>query len=92
MTDVVVIEEDFSPVNWWIFLLQGLIAVIFGVILMLWAPAFIDIISYFLGVTCEGVHLIVKCLSHRLVRFPACYCPESNIEILIEALIGRIQQ
>jgi len=62
MTDVVVVEEDFSPVNWWIFLLQGLIAVIFGVILMLWAPAFIDIISYFFGalIVIYSISVIIK--------------------------------
>lgn len=62
MTEVVVIEEDVSLVNWWIFLLQGLIAVVFGAILMLWAPGFIDIISYFLGalIVLYSISVIIK--------------------------------
>lgn len=63
MTDVVIVEEGgFSPVNWWIFLLQGLIAVIFGLILMIWAPAVFNLISYFLGalIVLYSISVIIK--------------------------------
>lgn len=62
MTDVVIVEEGFSPVNWWIFLLQGLIAVIFGSILMIWAPFVFDIFAYFIGalILIYSVSIIIK--------------------------------
>jgi uncharacterized membrane protein HdeD (DUF308 family) len=63
MTDVVIVEEgSFTPVNWWIFLLQGLIAVIFGLILMVWAPAVFNLISYFLGalIVIYSISIIIK--------------------------------
>lgn len=63
MTDVVIVEEEgFSPVNWWIFLLQGLIAVIFGAILIIWAPQVFNLIAYFLGalIVIYSISIIIK--------------------------------
>lgn len=62
MTDVVIVEEGFSPVNWWIFLLQGLISIIFGAILMIWAPVAVDVFSYFIGalIILYSISVIIK--------------------------------
>ena len=62
MTDVVIIEEGFSPVNWWIFLLQGLIAAIFGSILIIWPQGVLNLMSYFLGalIVIYSISVIIK--------------------------------
>jgi len=49
MDEVVIIESEFTPINWWIFLLQGLIAIIFGGIALVWAPIVVDVFAYFIG-------------------------------------------
>ncbi|MDD4299020.1 MAG: DUF308 domain-containing protein [Methanomicrobium sp.] len=49
MDEVVIIRSEFSPVNWWVFLLQGLISIIFGGIAFIWAPVVVDVFAYFVG-------------------------------------------
>lgn len=62
MTDVVIVEEGFSPINWWIFILQGLITVIFGSILVIWPQGVFSLITYFLGalIVIYSISIIIK--------------------------------
>ncbi|MBN2734198.1 MAG: DUF308 domain-containing protein [Methanomicrobiaceae archaeon] len=85
MDEVVIIEGEFTPVNWWIFLLQGLIAIIFGGIALLWAPLVVDIFAYFIGAL-----IILYSISTILKGFVKKDEVKTRLILIIFGIIGLI--
>ncbi|MDD4127764.1 MAG: DUF308 domain-containing protein [Methanomicrobium sp.] len=85
MEEVVVIEGEFSPVNWWVFLLQGLIAIIFGGIALVWAPIVVDIFAYFIGAL-----IIIYSISTILKGIVKKDEAKSRLILVIFGIIGLI--
>ncbi|MDD3976908.1 MAG: DUF308 domain-containing protein [Methanomicrobium sp.] len=85
MEEVVVIESEFSPINWWVFLLQGLIAIIFGGIALVWAPLLLDLFAYFIGAL-----IILFSISTIIKGFTNRDSGKSKIMIVILGIIGLI--
>ncbi|WOF15747.1 hypothetical protein F1737_03095 [Methanoplanus sp. FWC-SCC4] len=67
MDEVIVMEGDFTPINWWVFLLQGLISIIFGGIALIWAPIVVDVFAYFIGalIILYSISTIVKGIANK---------------------------
>ena len=60
--DVVIPGSALLPVVWWAYLIQGLIAILFGAIALFWTKFAVDIIAYFIGalIIISSLSLIVK--------------------------------
>ena len=60
--DVVVAGYSLLPVVWWAYLIQGLVAIIFGAVALFWTKFAIDIIAYFIGalIIISSLSLLMK--------------------------------
>ncbi|MBP2132876.1 uncharacterized membrane protein HdeD (DUF308 family) [Methanomicrobium sp. W14] len=85
MDEVVVIDSEFSPVNWWVFLLQGLIAIIFGAIALVWAPYVVDLFAYFIGAL-----IIIYSISTIIKGIVKKDSTKSKAVLVIIGIIGLI--
>jgi uncharacterized membrane protein HdeD (DUF308 family) len=85
MDEVEIIEADFTPLAWWIFLLQGLIAIIFGAAAILWAPLIVDLIAFFIGAL-----IIIYSISTIIKGLAGQDKGTSRILLIILGIIGII--
>ena len=86
---VIIVEEQYIQMNWWIMLIQGLISIIFGAVMVIWPDVVYNILGYLLGalIVLLSIATIIKgTMAHREAGYRAGLILLGIIGIIIGVL------